>query len=99
MLNKQFTLMGILTGIYKFFRPRIVGMIIALLFLTIVLLSIFSTSWNTVNHLPQNISDQSNIQGIGMLLFTDFVVSFEILSIVLLATLIGAIYMAKGEDT
>jgi NADH:ubiquinone oxidoreductase subunit 6 (subunit J) len=32
-----------------------------------------------------------------MLIFTQFVVPFEVLSIVLLASLIGAIYMAKGE--
>lgn len=97
MLNKQFSLKSIFNGIYSFFKPRIVGIIIALLFLSIVLLSIFTTSWNTIEQLPQNISDQSNVQGIGILLFTDLVVPFEILSIVLLATLIGAIYMAKGE--
>jgi len=41
----------------------------------------------------------SNIKGIGMLIFTDLVVPFEILSIVLLSTLMGAIYMAKGDGT
>jgi F420H2 dehydrogenase subunit J len=99
MLNKQFTLMGIFTGIYNFFRPRIGGMLIALLFLAIMLVSTFFTPWNTVQQLPQNITDQSNIQGIGHLIFTDLVVPFEILSIVLLASLIGAIYMAKGDGT
>ena len=32
-----------------------------------------------------------------MLIFTHYVAPFEVLSIVLLASLIGAIYMAKGE--
>jgi F420H2 dehydrogenase subunit J len=91
--------MQILTAVYNFFRPRIAGMIIAFLFLAIVVISIGFTEWNTVDQIPQNLMDQSNIQGIGMLIFTDLVVPFEILSIVLLASLIGAIYMAKGDGT
>ncbi len=99
MLNKHFTVMQILTAVYNFFRPRIAGMIVAILFLAIVIISIGFTNWNTVDQIPQNAMDQSNIQGIGMLIFTDFVIPFEILSIVLLSTLMGAIYMAKGDGT
>lgn len=75
------------------------GMIIAFLFLAIVVISIGFTEWNTMDQIPQNLMDQSNIQGIGRLIFGDFVVPFEILSIVLLASLMGAIYMAKGDGT
>ncbi|MHC1575925.1 MAG: F420H2 dehydrogenase subunit FpoJ [Methanosarcinaceae archaeon] len=71
---------------------------IVMLFLAVVLVSLYGTSWNTVDQLPQNIADQSNIKGIGVLIFTDLIVPFEILSVVLLSSLIGAIYMAKGED-
>lgn len=74
-------------------------MIIAFLFLAIVIISIGFTQWNTVDQIPQNLMDQSNIQGIGRLIFDDFVVPFEILSIVLLASLMGAIYMAKGDGS
>lgn len=70
---------------------------VALLFTAIVVVGAFGTSWNTVSKLPQNPADQSNIEGIGMLIFTHYVAPFEVLSIVLLASLIGAIYMAKGE--
>jgi len=70
---------------------------VALLFTAIVVVGAFGTSWNTVSKLPQNPTDQSNIEGIGMLIFTHYVAPFEVLSIVLLASLIGAIYMAKGE--
>jgi len=91
--------MQILTAVYNFFRPRIAGMMVAILFLAIVLISVGFTNWNTVDQIPQNAMDQSNIQGIGMLIFTDFVIPFEILSIVLLSTLMGAIYMAKGDGT
>ncbi|MDK2892136.1 F420H2 dehydrogenase subunit FpoJ [Methanohalophilus sp.] len=72
---------------------------IVLLFLAVVLVSLYETSWVTVDQLPQNLEDQSNIKAIGTLLFTDFVAPFEILSFVLLASLMGAIYMAKGEDS
>ncbi|WP_321418335.1 F420H2 dehydrogenase subunit FpoJ [uncultured Methanomethylovorans sp.] len=99
MMNKKFTIMQVLTSVYDFFRPRIAGMIIAFLFLAIVVISVGFTQWNTLDQIPQNMMDQSNIQGIGRLIFTDFVVPFEILSIVLLASLIGAIYMAKGDGT
>ncbi|MCQ1537029.1 dehydrogenase [Methanosarcina sp. KYL-1] len=76
-------------------RPA--ALAVSLLFLFVVVLGTFGTSWNTVSELPANPADQSNIEGIGMLIFTQYVVPFEVLSIVLLASLIGAIYMAKGE--
>ena len=76
-------------------RPA--SLIVALLFIAVVVTGIFGTSWNTVSELPENPADPSNIEGIGMLIFTQYVVPFEVLSIVLLASLIGAIYMAKGE--
>jgi F420H2 dehydrogenase subunit J len=97
MLNKQFTIMQIITSVYRYFKPRILGIIIALLFLAILLVSIIGTSWPTVDQLPQNLEDQSNIVGIGLLIFTQFVVPFELLSIVLLSAMVGAIYIAKGE--
>lgn len=76
---------------------RPLAFFVALLFTAVVVVGAFGTSWNTVSELPQNPADQSNIEGIGMLIFTHYVAPFEVLSIVLLASLIGAIYMAKGE--
>ena len=100
MLNKtiSFSLMQIITSVYGYLKPRILGMIVALLFLSVILVAVASTGWPSLDQLPQNLEDQSNIEGIGVLIFTDFVVPFEILSIVLLSTLMGAIYMAKGDD-
>lgn len=76
---------------------RPLAFFVTLLFTAVVVVGAFGTSWNTVSELPQNPADQSNIEGIGMLIFTHYVAPFEVLSIVLLASLIGAIYMAKGE--
>jgi len=73
------------------------SMIVALLFFAVVAVSVFGTSWNMVDQLPENAADQSNIEAIGVLLFTKFVVPFEVLSLVLLASLIGAVYLAKVE--
>lgn len=76
---------------------RPLAFLVCLLFVAVIVTGAFGTSWHTVPDLPENPADQSNIEGIGMLLFTQFVAPFEVLSIVLLASLIGAIYMAKGE--
>jgi NADH:ubiquinone oxidoreductase subunit 6 (subunit J) len=76
---------------------RLLAFIVALLFTAVMVVGILGTSWNTVSELPQNPADQSNIEGIGMLIFTHYIAPFEVLSIVLLASLVGAIYMAKGE--
>jgi F420H2 dehydrogenase subunit J len=76
---------------------RPLAFLVVLLFTIVVVIGAFGTSWNIVSELPQNPADQSNIEGIGMLIFTHYIVPFEVLSIVLLASLIGAIYMAKGE--
>ncbi|KXS42622.1 NADH-quinone oxidoreductase subunit J [Methanolobus zinderi] len=101
MMNKEITIkpMEILTSVYNFFRPRILGMTVAFLFLAVLMVSVFFTSWPSVDQIPQNLDDPSNIQGIGVMIFTDFVVPFEILSIVLLSSLMGAIYMAKGDGS
>ncbi|MDG6244794.1 MAG: F420H2 dehydrogenase subunit FpoJ [Methanolobus sp.] len=100
MLNKEvsFTLMGVITSVYNYLKPRILGMMVAFLFLAVILVAVFSTAWPSLDQIPQNLEDQSNIQGIGVLIFTEFVVPFEILAIVLLSALMGAIYMAKGDD-
>ncbi len=76
---------------------RPLAFIVALLFTAVMVVGIFGTSWNTVSKLPENPADQSNIESIGLLIFTHYVAPFEVLSIVLLASLIGAIYLAKGE--
>ncbi len=70
---------------------------VALLFLAVVALAVVTTTWITVDELPQNAADQSNIEAIGVQVFTQFVIPFEVLSLVLLGALIGAVYIAKSE--
>lgn len=42
--------------------------------------------------------DASGIEHVGGLLFTKYVIPFEVLALVLLAALLGSLYMAKKED-
>jgi NADH:ubiquinone oxidoreductase subunit 6 (subunit J) len=42
--------------------------------------------------------DMSGIEHVGGLLFTKYVVPFEVLSLILLAALLGSIYMSKKEE-
>ena len=74
------------------------ALFVSLLFVAVVVIGAFGTSWNAVSELPANPADPSNVQSIGMLIFTQYLAPFEVMSVVLLASLIGAIYMAKGED-
>lgn len=42
--------------------------------------------------------DASGIEHVGGLLFTKYVIPFEVLALILLAALLGSLYMAKKED-
>lgn len=42
--------------------------------------------------------DSSAIEHVGALIFTQYVIPFEVLSLVLLAALIAGLYMAKKEE-
>lgn len=76
---------------------RILNAVVALLLLAVIGMSVIGTEWVTR---PLTIveGDASGIVHIGKLLFTTYVVAFEVLSLVLLAALIGGIYLAKKEE-
>ncbi|MBN2225784.1 MAG: NADH-quinone oxidoreductase subunit J [candidate division Zixibacteria bacterium] len=70
-----------------------VAIFVCFLFLLVSIGSLFNTYWNGINApLPDN-----NILTIGILLMTDYVLPFEVVSIVMLAALIGAIVLAREE--
>ena len=74
------------------------GILVALLFLASILIGIMGTPWPSVDKLPEDATDMSGIERIGTLIFKDYVLAFEILSLLLLASLIGAVYMARKEE-
>nr|YP_009679370.1 NADH-plastoquinone oxidoreductase subunit 6 [Alsophila gigantea]YP_010375567.1 NADH-plastoquinone oxidoreductase subunit 6 [Alsophila metteniana]QDP70920.1 NADH-plastoquinone oxidoreductase subunit 6 [Alsophila gigantea]QXU59546.1 NADH-plastoquinone oxidoreductase subunit 6 [Alsophila metteniana] len=61
---------------------------------------IYSTRWSIVNEskiFVEKISE-NNVQGLGYKLLTTFLVPFELLSILLLVALVGAITLARNEE-
>lgn len=47
---------------------------------------------------PTVVADESNTHSIGFLLYNRYVIPFEILSVLLLVALVGAVILAKEED-
>jgi NADH-quinone oxidoreductase subunit J len=73
---------------------------IALLFACVLIVqfvSIFLLNKNGVTKLAENASYQSTVQSIGQALFTDYLLPFEAISILLLLAIVGAIVLAKRK--
>ena len=47
---------------------------------------------------PERIAQDGNVQAVGKLLFTDFLLPFEITSILLLVAIVGVVVMAKRQS-
>ncbi|MCC9166896.1 NADH-quinone oxidoreductase subunit J family protein [Pontibacter harenae] len=78
------------------------GISIALLLLVGLVYSIGQTSFNTLPWLQGNADDvlglqKSTVQSIGIKLMTDFVLPFEVASLLLLIALMGAAYIATDK--
>jgi NADH-quinone oxidoreductase subunit J len=68
------------------------------LFLIFIVRSISEMVW----HYPVDLSADSvnaSTKAIGYLIFTEYLLAFEVLSLVLLVAMIGAIFLAKKEVT
>jgi NAD(P)H-quinone oxidoreductase subunit 6 len=64
---------------------------------------ILNTSWSSITLITEsktflNFDFTQNVQRIGYLLLTQFLLPFELISIVLLVALIGAIVIARREN-
>ncbi len=91
---------------------RVIGLFTALLLMGVLLLavvSVFGLEPLVPSTLPDSVpidytvwedgsKDASGIEHIGGLLFTKYVIPFEVLALVLLAALLGSLYMAKKEE-
>lgn len=76
-------------------EQSVIAFVICAAFLIAGLAALSSTAWNMVDAaLPLN-----NIFTLGKLLMTDFVLPFEVVSVVLLAALIGAVVLARREGS
>ena len=73
---------------------QVVGSLVFMLLLGIQFGVIFSTSW----HLSPIQSTDSTVNSIGVLLLTKYLLPFEVISILLLAALIGAAMLSRKEQ-
>jgi NAD(P)H-quinone oxidoreductase subunit 6 len=77
--------------------------LICLSIFCLLVTTILNTSWSTITLITEskfflNFDFTQNVQRIGYLLLTQFLLPFELLSIVLLVALIGAIVIARREN-
>ncbi|GAA4720811.1 NADH-quinone oxidoreductase subunit J [Brevibacillus fulvus] len=77
-------------------RKLISFLLVAALFV-FVFLGIQASPWPNPEAAPQPV-EQSNPKQIGLAVFTRYVIPFELVSLLLLVALVGAILMAKKED-
>ncbi|MBE0523849.1 MAG: NADH-quinone oxidoreductase subunit J [Methanosarcinales archaeon] len=86
---------------------NIINLLTALLLITAFVFAITTAStsntWGdakSIDYLAwdDGSTDMSGIEHVGGQLFTKYIVPFEVLSLILLAALLGSIYMAKKEE-
>lgn len=80
-----------------------IASIVCLSVFFLLVTGILNTSWSTITLITKskpflNFDFTQNVQRIGYLLLTQFLLPFELLSIVLLVALIGAIVIARREN-
>lgn len=79
-----------------------IGIVVSFFFMGLVMLSLAPRSINgeinTVWRVVEGAMPENNTLAIGKLLMTQFVLPFEVVSIVLLAAMIGAIVLARREQ-
>jgi NADH-quinone oxidoreductase subunit J len=79
-------------------RPLAAILILALGAETIyLLLSDFRGSFPLMKETPSEIGGKAGLQTLSNLLLTDYLLLFEVASILLLAALIGAVVLARGD--
>lgn len=83
---------------------NVLSLITALILIAAFILAIMSASdlWGSAKPIDftqwdGGAKDTSAIEHVGALIFTQYVVPFEVLSLVLLAALIAGLYMARKE--
>ena len=79
-------------------RPLAAILVIALLAETIFLLfGNFQQNFPRIHDRPAEIAGKAGLEALARLLLTDYLLLFEVASVLLLAALIGAIVLARGD--
>jgi NADH-quinone oxidoreductase subunit J len=79
-------------------RPLAAVLVLALLVETLFLLfSDFQATFPLMHEVPPDTIGASNLEALSRLLLTDYLLLFEVAAILLLAALIGAVVLARGD--
>lgn len=82
--------------------PKLVGIALAVGIL-VQLISIFHSPAAKLGPMgaypPERVAEEGAVEIIGQILFTDYVFPFEVISILLMVAVIGAVIIAKRHDT
>lgn len=79
-------------------RPLAAILVIALLLETMFLLfSDFGGNFPLMQETPPEIAGGASLEGLAWLLLTDYLLLFEVAAVLLLAALIGAVVLARGD--
>jgi NADH-quinone oxidoreductase subunit J len=78
--------------------PKVLGVAVSIGILA-QMIGVFTSSAARIGPLdvysPQRIADEGAVQIIGQILFTDYVLPFEVISVLLMVAVIGAVVIAK----
>ena len=81
-------------GLQKFWA-MVISIVLAISFISIMTVKVFTGEKGIFS--PETVNTAGNSEVIGRLLFTEFLLPFEITSVLLLAAIIGAIVLAKKK--
>lgn len=81
-------------GLQKFWA-MVISIVLAISFVSIMTVKVFTGEKGIFS--PEIVNEAGNSEVIGRLLFTEFLLPFEITSVLLLAAIIGAIVLAKKK--
>lgn len=82
------------TGL-KLFYSKVIGGLLAVLFLFGIIYSVAATALTgkTGPYMPEKVS--ANVKAVGEVLFTQYLFPFEIVSVLLVAAIVGAVVLSK----
>jgi NADH-quinone oxidoreductase subunit J len=94
MLTNKVNGKNIVTPVYRQFLGIIIGGGFFLLFLK----AIMQANFGAINWIAQSTENApTSLKNLGLVLMTDYVLAFEVIGILLLIALIGAVYMAGAK--
>ena len=76
-------------------RNQVVGLLTSLSLLVILLGGIYSTDWPSAS--IEETTRESTVSGIGHMLMNEYILPFEVVSILLLAALVGAAVLSRKK--